>query len=177
MAERQAGERRAAVNHSHALGLVPRSFDVVRSIFGERGPCVKPRAEVVAQLRQKCPFTCGLTSEEASHQVTLLTRLLPEWLKQEAVQGSHLLQLRTAQQLRINRGLAAGQLRAKLRVAVDAGLADVAGAADGGEAEGGGAVVVAGGKDGSRGPVVTGGVGGSGGGAVQGADPLDALLQ
>lgn len=44
-------KQEAAVKHQEleqqqALDMLPGSFEVVRSIYGERGPCVKPKAEV-----------------------------------------------------------------------------------------------------------------------------------
>lgn len=42
----QRDARRADLEANHVLSLVPRSFDIVRGIFGERGLCVKPRDEV-----------------------------------------------------------------------------------------------------------------------------------
>jgi hypothetical protein len=56
----------AAVKHElleqqQALDMLPGSFEVLRSIYGERGPCVKPKPEVGA-VRLLChsPQSAGL---------------------------------------------------------------------------------------------------------------------
>lgn len=63
--------------------------------------------------------------------MTLLSRMLPEWLRSEAAQGVHLLQLCKTQQLRINRALPAGQLRAKLKAAAESAAAEATAEAGG----------------------------------------------
>lgn len=34
------------LDQQRALDMLPGSFDVMRSVFGDKGPCVKPRSEV-----------------------------------------------------------------------------------------------------------------------------------
>jgi hypothetical protein len=46
-------KQEAAVKHQQleqerALDMLPGSFEVLRAIYGERGPCVQPKAEVGA---------------------------------------------------------------------------------------------------------------------------------
>lgn len=46
-------KQEAAIKHEQleqqrALHMLPGSFEVLRAVFGERGPCVKPKAEVGA---------------------------------------------------------------------------------------------------------------------------------
>lgn len=94
---------------------------------------------MVSQLRAKCAYTCGLSAEQAAQQLTFLLRMLPEWIKLENVQGQHLLQLKAGKQLRIKRNLPSSQLRSKLRSEVDAAIAAVREAREGGEAEAAGA--------------------------------------
>jgi hypothetical protein len=87
--------------------------------------------QVLKMLRQKCAFTSGLSPAQAAEQLGHLQRLLPEWIRQEGVQGQHLLQLRTVQQLRISRSVSAGSMRAKLRAEVSAALAALTADEDG----------------------------------------------
>lgn len=50
-------KQEAAVKHQQleqerALDMLPGSFEVLRAIYGERGPCVKPKAEVGGAVLQ-----------------------------------------------------------------------------------------------------------------------------
>jgi hypothetical protein len=44
--KQEAVVKHQELEQQRALDMLPGSFEVVRSIYGERGPCVKPKAEV-----------------------------------------------------------------------------------------------------------------------------------
>lgn len=79
-------EMRAEQARQDALRLLPRTFDSVRHIFGlgRTGPCVKPRAEVLALIRERSTLKSGLSAADAAGQLQLLLELAPECFQQEA---------------------------------------------------------------------------------------------
>ncbi len=50
---------------------LPKVFDVVLGIFGTKGACVRPKADVVTAVQEKCTQRGGLTLAEAQRQVNL----------------------------------------------------------------------------------------------------------
>ena len=48
---------------------LPAAFDVLRVIFGVRGSCLRPKDEVVTELREKSAARGGISMSEAQLQV------------------------------------------------------------------------------------------------------------
>ncbi|KAF8072991.1 hypothetical protein HT031_000651 [Scenedesmus sp. PABB004] len=73
--------RQQELEQERALDMLPGTFDVLRGVFGERGACVKPKAEVVMLLRQKSTCRAGMSPAEAGEQLELMLRLVPEFVR------------------------------------------------------------------------------------------------
>lgn len=44
--KQEAADKHQQLEQQRALDMLPGSFEVLRAIYGERGPCVKPKSEV-----------------------------------------------------------------------------------------------------------------------------------
>lgn len=47
--KQEAADKQQELEQRRALDMLPGSFEVLRGIYGERGPCIKPQTEVGAQ--------------------------------------------------------------------------------------------------------------------------------
>jgi hypothetical protein len=57
--QQEKADRSKELEQQRALDMLPGTFDVLRAVFGDKGPCVKPKAEVGARhcrgwLHQPC---------------------------------------------------------------------------------------------------------------------------
>lgn len=165
--KQEAAAKHELLEQQRALDMLPGSFEVLRSIYGERGPCVKPKAEVGARLsgcsvtRLKCStvvhqrqwltqhkfeswqpavlpllqvshFACGaalcrqvltllrqkstsksgMSVADATEQLDLMLRLVPDFLRTITSSGASLAGL--TQSVRINRQMTWPAARQKL---------------------------------------------------------------
>lgn len=105
---RQAAE----LSSRHHLDLAPSTFEVLRCVFGSKGPCAMPREQVEAQIRSRSTSKSGLCAEDAAEQLQLMLRLLPAWIRLDHPQGVALANMKQA--IRIHRRTPWPELRQQL---------------------------------------------------------------
>jgi hypothetical protein len=44
--QQEKADRTKELEQQRALDMLPGTFDVLRAVFGDKGPCVKPKSEV-----------------------------------------------------------------------------------------------------------------------------------
>jgi hypothetical protein len=50
--QQERADRTKELEQQRALDMLPGTFDVLRAVFGDKGPCVKPKSEVGPRLCQ-----------------------------------------------------------------------------------------------------------------------------
>jgi hypothetical protein len=71
-AQQEKADRHKDLEQQRALDMLPGTFDVLRAVFGDKGPCVKPKSEVSClcglqhdfcnqrwRFSASCPASCG----------------------------------------------------------------------------------------------------------------------
>ncbi|KAI8477078.1 MAG: hypothetical protein J3K34DRAFT_516044 [Monoraphidium minutum] len=123
---RQAAELSAR----HHLDLAASTFEVLRRVFGEKGPCALPREQVVSQIRSRSTSKSGVSAADADEQLRLMLRLLPAWIRLDHPEGVALADMRVV--VRIHRRTPWGELRGQLLGRLAAARAEGAAAAGAG---------------------------------------------
>jgi hypothetical protein len=105
---RQAAELTAR----HHLDLAPATFEVVKGLFGNKGPCAMPRETLLRDLRARTTSKTGLSPADAEEQLRLVLRLLPAWIRLDHPAGVSLADMRVV--VRIHRRTPWPELRQQL---------------------------------------------------------------
>ncbi|GBF92635.1 hypothetical protein Rsub_05249 [Raphidocelis subcapitata] len=105
---RQAAE----LDARHHLDLAPGTFEVLRCIFGNKGPCALPHQKVVSEIRSRSTSKTGLSPADADAQLRAMLRLLPAWIRLDHPAGVALADMRVV--VRIHRRTPWGDLRRQL---------------------------------------------------------------
>ncbi|KAF5836245.1 hypothetical protein DUNSADRAFT_6197 [Dunaliella salina] len=74
--------------------MLPQAMDLVRAVFGLKGPVVKQREELVELMRQKSSLSIALSSSEAARALQQLLQHAPEMISQEPQGGVWVIRLR-----------------------------------------------------------------------------------
>uniref|UniRef100_A0A383W7V9 CDT1 Geminin-binding domain-containing protein n=1 Tax=Tetradesmus obliquus TaxID=3088 RepID=A0A383W7V9_TETOB len=113
--QQEQADRTKELEQQRALDMLPGSFDVLRAVFGDKGPCVKPKSEVLVLLRQKSTCKAGMSTTDAAEQLELLMRFVPDFVRTVNSPGQSLAGL--TQSVRINRQIGWPAARQKLLAA------------------------------------------------------------
>lgn len=64
-----------------AVAMLPRTFDMLQSIFGLHGPCAMPRDKVVSKLKTTCSARTPVSHEEVDAMLVALADAAPRYLR------------------------------------------------------------------------------------------------
>lgn len=117
----------AELTARHHLDLAAATFEVLKGIFGNKGPCALPRERVLAELRARSTSKSGLSHADAAEQLALMLRLLPSWVRVDHPPGVALADMRVL--VRIHRRTPWPELRQQLLGRVAAARAEAVPAA------------------------------------------------
>jgi hypothetical protein len=118
----EAARQAAELSARHHLDLAGSTFEILKGIFGNKGPCAMPREQVLTQLRGRTTSKSGLSPADADEQLRLMLRLLPGWIRVDHPPGISLADMRVV--VRIHRRTPWADLRRQLSERVAAARAE-----------------------------------------------------